>query len=165
MNKKAYIDTNILIWYLAPNSNADTNLIDSSKELIKTLINNNFQIIIPTIVVSELLLQVTKKEYGDIVTYISTNFMIEDFCLLGAMKLAQLWHEREKEGTIKKLKDIRDPNDKVVYTHARLRADSQILAVAIANNGNRLYTHNTKDFIKLSGSYIEIYNLTGQKLN
>jgi len=131
------LDTHILIWGIKGESTPGQEpMIDKAKNFLHWLDETKTKVMIPTIVISELLLPVPLAEHSAFLQVMQGKFIVAPFDILGAQALARVWQDKKGDGTIEQLK--LDPR----LTRAQMRADCQIVATALVNRADCIYTYD-----------------------
>ncbi len=149
------IDTQILSWAIVkkpPNSNP--NLVHIATDFMQWVQDQNFTVIVPTIIVSELLIPVPIEDHPRLLQLLSANYRIVPFDLPSARKMAEM---RQAFIIQNRLRVLLDPN-RPDATKAALKADVMIIATALAHGAQALYSHNT-DMRNMAKDYITAFSL------
>ena len=131
MNKIICFDTSILIWGIKQESNPEQEQnIEKAAHLIRTCSRDGTVVIIPSIVVAELLSGVDAKIRDNILKGLS-GFRVVPFDLQAALLYAKIW-----------TKDARRKAKSLEITRTETKADSMIVATAIAHGATCVYSHD-----------------------
>jgi predicted nucleic acid-binding protein len=136
------VDSHLLIWGIKSEATlGQEKMIPIAKGFIKHLNDEHTKVMIPSIVVAEFLLKIPPTAFQTITNLIDMNFMVVSFDAKAACKFAEIWQQRFNE--VKH--SLTEPK-----TRDALKADSMIVATAVANNAQCLYSHDegVKSFAK-----------------
>ena len=153
MKEIVFVDTNILSYYFAINQHDPEWQIKQNlaNALFQELNKNKATVIIPTPVLLELLyINKDTEDRRKLLIMLQKLYQFADFSAKAASIGADLMREN---GTFNKL--IQE-NGQRLRDH--LRTDTQIIAIALANNADVIYTED-KHFIALSQGKIQIKGL------
>lgn len=156
---RAVIDTNVLVQFMC-----DADLVDltdpetgdhvdrasaRASALIDRIDQLNGVIVIPTPVLAEYLIGISRDAYQDQISLLNSYHCIEivPFDEMSAVECALLVDEQEHRSL--------DPE----ATKAKLRFDRQILAIAIATCADELWTHDRGLFNKAKASGVSVNSL------
>ncbi len=109
-----------------------------------------YKVILPSIVVSELLVAVPTEDHVSVLSQLAGDYRIVPFDLVCARKFAEM---RRSHIIKNRLIDLLNP-DKLSATRAALKADAMIIATAIAYGAEILFSHND-DMRKMAEGFIE----------
>ena len=143
--KLVCLDTNVLIWGikgLATSGQED--MISRAKIFIDTLNDDKeLTILIPSIVIAEYLLPIPHQEHANIINVFNSSFIIAPFDAFAASKFSIIWNTHKPSQEVEKLV-------KNGFTKTELRADSMIVATAVARKAECIYSHDNgvKNFAK-----------------
>ena len=145
------LDTNILIWGIRKEI--------TEEEKSKILKTRHFldqikteKVIIPSIVCAELLMKVPPEEHSLVISKFN-GFMIIPVDSFVASIFAELWYKENLS-----LQDGNSLHGSFEMTKHELKADLFILATAISQNCNELYTDDIK-FSNLAKNHIEVKSI------
>ena len=144
------LDSQVIIWGIKKQAKSDqTNMIAIADTFIKHLSQNGYEIIIPSPVLSELMVRMPLDKHAAFVDYMQSSFMIASFDALAAMKCAEMMAAYK---TDEELKQYREENR---TTNATVKYDHQIAAIACVWNCEYVcsYDRNLKNFAK---GFIEV---------
>jgi len=133
------IDTQILSWGLIkkppPNK---PQIIHQASDFLRWVEEQKHRVIIPSIVVGELLTAVPSEDHSIILGKFQKSWRIVDFNPPAAQRFAIL---RREHAIKNKLNELIDPSIPGA-TRAGLKADVMIIAVAIVNQAQIIYSHD-----------------------
>lgn len=130
-------------------------LVDRSTALLKLIEKNRDSVVLPSIVVGQFLVHISREEHGEVLARLDRNWMIADFDIRAARQFAQMRHGRS---TAEDLKELQKTNPSA--TRQELFADTMIAATAIVNGATKVYTRD-KGFVTMAKHYkcIKVINL------
>lgn len=153
MAKLVAFDTNICVWGIRK-VNDRNNFVSRSRQLIKTLQEEGYTIIIPAPVLGELLAAVPVKEQPALHDEITKTVRVYPFDIIAAEIYAEMMYKYNNAGFQENLKqwatDGHVPRQKV-------KVDYMIAAIAKAQNVDYLYTEDeglrkfASPFLSVSG--------------
>lgn len=150
------LDTQILYWGIVKKAaRGAENLIVPAGQFLKWIETQQYDIIIPTIVLGEMLIPIPDDEQGKVLAQFKQDWMLVDFDTKAALIYAQM---RRNHITQKRFKDLRHLHPDV--TKKELVADAMIIATAIAHGAEKIYSHN-EDFLALAEGFIDADNFLG----
>lgn len=133
----ACLDTQILSYLILKDPlSADYN--ERATQLITRLYDQNVNIIIPTLCVSELLVAYAPHEQNGIRAVIEQNFRSVPFDNLAAVQTARAYRMNKERGQHEDFK-TKNPS----YPRQKLKVDHMIVGVAMANKVDMLYTNDS----------------------
>lgn len=121
-------------------------MISRSKALIDRLDKTNKKLLVPAIVVGEFLIRIPAEAYQTTTNLIQRNFMVAQFDVRAASFYAKIWRAKQNKALLEEL----SASGK---TRQELKADRLIIATALANGAECIYSHDNgviafgKDFI------------------
>lgn len=132
MNKIVCFDTNILVWGIKQESTTGQEQnIKKAAHLISTCSENGSTVIIPSIVVAELLCGVVDSKRREQILRGMSGFRIVPFDTRAALLYAKVWTE-----------DARKRAKPLEVTRPETKADSMIVATAMAHGATIIYSHD-----------------------
>ena len=145
------IDTQILSFGLIKTPpKGHEHLVNHAAEFLKWIEKQQYRVIVPTIVVSELLTAVPEENHVSILKLFERDWLIVDFDLRAARQFANMRGDHIRKN---RLHHMIDPN-RPGATREALKADVMIIATAIAHNADIIYTHD-RNLLKLAEGFIE----------
>ena len=121
--------------------------IQQATEFFSLLDSMDSTIVVPTPIVTELLMGADPTERHKILTELENKFRVAEFDLLSAKFAADIWNTKKASGAI----------DEITKSGASLRTkikiDTQILAIAMATNVTVLYTED-ENLSKLADGFM-----------
>lgn len=145
------LDSSIIIWGIKKQASpGQEEMIARAESFFAKADEYNDDILIPTIVLAEILvpeITMVKARYLEI---LSKSFVIADFDTRAALKYAEIMY-----GRVSEIKDLGDSNN---IPRQKMKADHMIIATAIVNNANCIYSTDPglRTFAK---GYIDIREL------
>lgn len=158
--KTVCVDTHILIWAIKEQASpGQEDLVPKAKRFLRYLESEKLIVLIPSIVVAELLMRVPPDLHPMVTNLLDKSFVIPSFDLQASTHFARIWQDRQNEGVIEELQ--------LNYQAKReeLKADCMIVAIAIANGAECIYSHDNKlkIFAEAHIQVIEIPNIPEQQ--
>ena len=142
------VDTQLLFWAIMGRGTDDQQLLDSAREFMKMLDANGDRIIVPSIVVGEMLVPVEEWHVKQVMTQYKTYWRIADYDVRCALQFAKMRRNHALEKRVKSLQELEG------VTRRELIADVMIIATAIANSADIIYSHD-EPLRKLAEDWIE----------
>lgn len=147
----ACIDTQILFWAIIKSPpKGNEHLVSTATDFIKWVEEQQYRVIVPSIVIAELLIPVPPEDHPTVMAQMTQDYRIIPFDLVAAQKFAELRRSHIIKNRLHHLIDSNRPG----ATREALKADVMIIATALVNNAKVLFSHN-KDLRKLAEGYIE----------
>ena len=146
---KVCFDTNVMIWGFQKKAHpSHTHMIPRTRHLIETLENDKVILLVPSVVVGELLLGISETEYLAYAYVLARYLRVIPYDLRAAAKFAEIWNDKDHTGVVTQLKADG-------ATKNALRADAMIVATAVTNNVDCIYSHDIglKNF---ANGYLEV---------
>lgn len=145
------IDSSILIWTTKKDPTPDEETkIERIKRFIEHLHNINARILLPTPVLTELLIKIPKEEHAQKITYFQKNFIIPAFDLKSVSICAEITDHFLTERQKNKLN--------IDISKVHLKFDCMIIAIAKAYNVVTLYTEDD-GMLSLGNEYVHTSNI------
>jgi predicted nucleic acid-binding protein len=137
VNEIVCIDTQILIWGFKKQANpTQQDKIDKATTFVKQLSDLKLHILIPVIVLGELLVPIERSQHGAFIQKMKTDFMIAPYDTRAASIAADLWKNYRNE-----LSNI-DVVDNAESLRVHIKSDCMVVAIAIANSVNKIYSED-----------------------
>jgi predicted nucleic acid-binding protein len=144
------LDTNIVIWGILEESHpSQKEMIGRAKILIEHLTKTKTKIMLPSPVVTELLINVPPESHPPIIETINKRFIVESFDMQASLHYVRIWHLKQIQRQQAKQANIPKSN---------IKFDIMILAIAVAKHANVIYSHDS-DIHKLGDGIIRVENL------
>jgi len=142
-------DNHILIWGIKEQATAgQEEMIPRAKALIKHLDEDHTRILIPSVVIAEFLLPISPEEHALVLNLFNRSFIVASFDTAAASILAKIWRSKKQQAVI----DTLVKNGK---TRAELRTDSMIVATAVCQKADCIYSQD--DALRaFAEGYIEV---------
>lgn len=142
------LDTQYFIWGVLQQSRpSQVDQIAPAVEFFRWLDENNSTIIVPTPLVTELLMRAEPDERGKILSVLEGNFSIREFDMLSAKYAADIWNQKKRAGVIDEIKKGE------ISLRTKIKIDTQLLAIAMAAEATVFYTDDEK-LVKLAEGFI-----------
>jgi predicted nucleic acid-binding protein len=146
------LDTQIVIWAIKEEATlGQEDMIPRAQEFLLQLDKQKANILLPTVVVSDLLLPIPQREHGAFVKEISKRFLIAPYDMSAALLYARIWQDRYDEQIVDEL--LNEGN-----TKGYIKANCMIVAIAIAQNADCIYSHD-RSVHKFAEGKIKVANL------
>jgi predicted nucleic acid-binding protein len=141
-------DNHVLIWGIKEQSTeGQEDKIALAKSFIENLKNDDL-VIIPSIVLAEFLIPIPPQLHAMVINLFTKKFLIAPFDALAASKFSLIWQTNKPPEVAKQL--IEDD-----ATKAELRADSMIVATAVAQKAECIYSYD-KGIKSFAKGFIEV---------
>ena len=142
------IDTHVLIWGIKKDSvPSQRMMIDRTKNFLEWLQNEQQRIIVPAPVLGEFLMRIPFDEHSKITQEIQSRFMVLPYDAASASLYAHIWQKNKNNG----LPSVNTGREK-------MKTDSMIVAIAVANKARILYSEDP-DIQKFAKGFIETRNI------
>jgi hypothetical protein len=141
-------DNHVLIWGIKEQATeGQEDNIPKAKRFIGSLASDDI-VLIPSVVVAEYLIPIPVDKHAKILKMFNRNFFVAPFDARAASKFSQIWQTNKPSEIANKV--ISEQK-----TRAELRADSMIVAIAVAQKAECIYSHDkhVKNFAK---GFIEV---------
>ena len=134
--KTVCLDTQVLIWGIKEEAdNGQDEMISRTKALLQNLEEDDKKILIPSIVIGEFLIRTPEAAYQTIINLIQTNYMVAEYDIMAANHFAKIWNAKKNSAAVESIKESG-------ATRKELIADRMIVATAIANKVECIYSHD-----------------------
>lgn len=137
---RACLDNHILIWGIRGVAEIGQEImIRRAKALFDELEDQDAEILVPTVVVSEFLAGVPKSEHEELLRVLDRRFQLPPFDVRAAAVAARVWRDAAERNP-----HLRDQIREAFpgTSKVKIKADIQILATSLARNADVLYTHD-----------------------
>jgi predicted nucleic acid-binding protein len=142
------IDTHVLIWGIKRDSSPSQKfMIGRTVNFLEWLQNKQNQVIVPAPVLGEFLMRVPTEKHQVITSEIQSKFMVLPFDANAASLFAQVWQKNKNNGL---------PAED--STREKMKTDSMIVAIAVANKASILYSEDP-GLKKFAEGFINISNI------
>lgn len=153
----ACIDTHMLIWGVQEVSRStQSEMIVRAKALFAKLDKDKMKVVVPSIVIGEFLLGLPIEEQPAYQKLVSRRFVVVPYDLRAAIQFARIWHSKKTQGEIEATKQNG-------LTRTELRADTMIVATAIASGASVIYGFD-KGVKRLSDGFIPFEDISTMTL-
>ncbi len=142
--KLVCFDNHVLVWGIKEQATfGQEEMIPRAKALIKTLDETHVRVLIPSIVIAEFLLRIPPDEHALVINLFHRSFVVVSFDTSAASWFSKIWQAKKEQAVIEQLAK----NGK---TRAELRTDSLIVATAVSQKADCIYSHDDglKEFAK-----------------
>jgi predicted nucleic acid-binding protein len=153
----ACIDTHILIWGIqGVATSGQTEMISRATALLAQFDKDGTRVVIPSIVLGEFLLGLPVDEHPRYQELINRRFIVVPYDLRASLQFSKLWHRKSDAKVIETIKQGG-------ATRTELRADTMIVATALAAGATCIYGHDTR-VSKLADGFIPFQDITQMML-
>lgn len=133
------LDTNILIWGIQNKASAgQEQMLERTRLFLKDLDESKAKVIIPSLVIGELLMKVPHDKHDAVLKHVSSRFMVASYDMAAASYFAKIWQDKKDDKQIQLMRD----NGSI--TRAELKADYQIVAIAVSSGASCIYSYDKK---------------------
>ncbi len=152
----AGIDTCIAIWGVQEiATEGQEAMIMKARCFLEDLQNQGCHVVMPSVVAGEFLAGVPAGRQAEFGTKLTSRFRIVPYDMAAATWAARIWAEKHgMEGLRELLGDV---------TKRKIHADLKIVATALAQEVDVLYTHDD-NVIKLASAYLVARNMPDQQV-
>ncbi|MEO1163293.1 MAG: PIN domain-containing protein [Chloroflexota bacterium] len=152
------LDTQLLYWAIIQRPPmGHEHVLGQVTRFLKWTVDNEHKVIVPSIVLSELLIGVPYDKQKYVLAQVTAHYRIVPFDL----KASAVFAKMRRDHLIKhRLDDLLNP-DILHATRGALKADIMIIATAIAHGADILYSYDDK-LRRLADSYITARNFTDE---
>ena len=132
------VDNHVLLWGLREfASPGQEDMIPRTKQFLASCKEQGVQILVPSVVLAELLTAIEDRHYALTTNLLSASFPVPPFDIAAAHAFAKLWRQRQNDGLIDMLKKEHGA------TRQELKADCMIVATALVQKAEALYSHDS----------------------
>jgi len=144
------LDTHILVWGIKKDAtNGQEHMVPLAQSFIKALgEDKNIRVMVPSVVVGELLMRVPPEKHEEINRLFYSRFMVPSYDIAAASCFARIW--QAKKSVLAQIKE-----DFPDSTREELKADCQIVAIAVTHGARCIYSYDDK-LTKFADGYIEV---------
>lgn len=144
------VDTQILIWAVKREATPGQEpMIEKAMRYLEHLDKCKDQIIVPSVVVSEFLANVSDEREAVVLKALEKHFMVVPFDTLAAVHAARVWRTNST-GNPSLIQQLKAEG----FRNAKIKADIQIIGTALARKAVRITTHDD-GLIKNANGHIE----------
>ena len=130
------IDSNIFIWGIKNQATeSELHRIDEARDFIKWASDNGHHIMIASVVIAECLSREPIEMHSEYLKIVYENFIVANFDERAATKYAEILNMDKFKNAVIKGKEIG-------IGRQEMKIDYLIVACAIANGANRIYSHD-----------------------
>lgn len=128
-------DTQVVIWSVKGEAKpGQEDMIPKARHLLQKCEDEGIKIVIPSIVIAELLSGLNPERHNDFSRTMQKRFIVPPFDTMAAAYFAKIW--RSKKQIRQELTDTK------MATRAEMKADSMIVAIAVAHKVSCIYSHD-----------------------
>jgi predicted nucleic acid-binding protein len=132
----ACVDTHILIWGIQREATpGQEEMIPRAQALLAQLERDRTQVVVPSVVIGEFLIGLPASEQPRYQDIISRRFVVVPYDLRASIHFARIWQQKRDANVFEELKARG-------ATRTLLRADTMIVATALAASATSLYGHD-----------------------
>jgi predicted nucleic acid-binding protein len=147
------IDTQILFWAIEGRGTDDQQLLRDAADFVKWIDERATHIIVPSIVVGEMLVAVDEVHVNKTINQFTQDWLVVDYDVRAAMIFARIRRSHAFEKRRLTLRDLEQA------TRVEVIADAMIIATAVANAADIIYTYDNP-LCNLAQGWIEAKNFT-----
>jgi|SRR5690554_1571011 len=137
--KQIVFDTHILIWGIKEEAKPDQEeMIERTRQFIEQCLAKGTRILVPSVVVGELLTAVEMRSHVMTLNLLQSAFIVPPYDAAASAIFARLWQKKQESGAIDKIRR------ELGATRQELKADCMIVATAVAQKADALYSHDAK---------------------
>ena len=144
------IDTHVLIWgisnYAIP---GQEHMIDRTKRFLAWLDNRQAQVLIPTVIIAEFLMNVPVEHHATITNLLEKSFVVAPFDTQSASYFSKIWQEKKGQKVVQELQ-------RSGRTREAIKVDGMFVATAVARKASRIYSQDHIGVAKFSEGYIDV---------
>lgn len=150
------IDTHIVIWGILKEARPhDQAFIEKAEHFFEECSELNIKVIIPSVVLGEVLAGCEPSDKPDFLQYIQQKFIIAPYDQIASYYFSEMWRNKEE------LKKAQGNVEAITITRAALKADFMIIATAMAQQAQCIYTREINNFRNFAQNSIDIEPLPG----
>ncbi|HRH95587.1 MAG TPA: hypothetical protein PLB55_06605 [Prosthecobacter sp.] len=147
------LDSHYFLWGILERAEPDQlHMIPKAKAFFRKLDETKAIIVVPTPLITELLMKSDPSEREKIMTTLKQRCYVKEFGVLAAKIAADIWNAKTNTGLIEELKKSG------VSMRTKIKVDTQILAVAMVANAVTLYTEDEK-LQRLADGYLIVSSM------
>lgn len=137
--KQVVLDTHILIWGIKEEAElGQEEMIERTRQFIEQCQKNGTRILVPSVVVGELLTAVETRSHLMTLNLLQSAFIVPPYDAAASAIFARLWQKKQESGAIDRIRR------ELSATRQELKADCMIVATAVAQKADALYSHDAK---------------------
>jgi predicted nucleic acid-binding protein len=137
--KQLVVDTHILIWGIKEQAEpGQEEMIERARQFIDQCKTEGTHILVPSVVVGELLTAIEAQFHPMTLNLLQSAFVVPPYDAAASAIFARLWQKKQESGEIEKIRR------ELSATRQELKADCMIVATAVAQRANALYSHDAK---------------------
>ena len=131
------LDTHYFTWALLERATlGQEDMIPKAKALLKRLDDTKAIVVVPTPIITELLMEADVRERDKILAVMNERFHVVEFNTLAAKLAADVWNTKKRAGVIDAIKKSGES------MRTKIKIDTLILGSALAENVGVLYTQD-----------------------
>jgi hypothetical protein len=150
MGDMVCIDTHVLMWGVQEYAtDGQEEMIDRTKRFLRWLEGLGTQILIPTPIIAEFLMDVPSKHHATITNLLEANFIVAPFDTQAASYFARMWQEKRDQGVIDEMKAAGKTREVIKF-------DAMFVSIAVARKAARIYSQDHNGVAKFAAGYIDV---------
>lgn len=144
------LDSHILVWGIKEEATPGQEImIPKAKRFISWLDEEKHEVIVPSIVIGELLMRVPSAQHEHVTSIFQKRFKIPPYDVMAASCYATIWQKRNEDKTVEYLRN------KMNATREEIKADCQIVAIAVTQKASCIYSYDDK-LKRFAEGFIEV---------
>lgn len=141
------LDNHVLIWGIKRQAIPDQqHMIERTRTFLQKLQDEGVTVVIPTVVLAEFLNHIPTEHHPNIIQQLSKSFVLAPFDAKTASLFSDIWKKKHGNGAIP------------TKPREGLKVDTQIVAVALANQASVIYSED-KDIRNFANGLIEVRDI------
>jgi predicted nucleic acid-binding protein len=139
MMKQVCVDNHVLLWGLREVATpGQEDMIPRTKRFLAECQEQKVRVLVPSVVLAELLTAIEPRHHALTTNLLEKSFPVLPFDAAASQVFARLWQQRKESGLLERLKN----EDGAV--RQELKADCMIVATALAQRAEAIYSHDDK---------------------
>lgn len=129
-------DNHVLVWGIKEQATpGQENMIPRTKAFIRKLQDDKIHVLIPSVVIAEFLMPIPPDMYATVINLFDRGFVVAPFDTAAASQFAKIWLSKKGQELVNSLVESGS-------TRAELKVDSLIVATAISQKAECIYSHD-----------------------
>lgn len=113
-------------------------MIERTRQFIEQCQTDGIRILVPSVVVGELLTAIEVQYHPMTLNLLQSAFVVPPYDAAASAIFARLWQKKQESGAIDRIRN------ELAATRQELKADCMIVATAVAQKADVLYSHDAK---------------------
>jgi predicted nucleic acid-binding protein len=130
-------------------------MIPRARQFIHDLEDNDYRILVPTVVMFELMMVVPPDQHHKFLGYYRRHFLLADLNAPASKFAAEVWYRNSEDGTIDAIRD--EPE----ATKTKAKVDCQIIGTALAHEVTTVYSEDPH-IKRLGDGFLTVRGIEGQ---